>query len=86
MYDQRNNQNRSKLITELRNKGMLYKTGTTYIHLVNPFFIRKGELGNVIHQTIQLIQNTPNVTAEHVKNLPWDADTKISGYDYLKTD
>ena len=85
-FDQRENPRDSAVITVLREKGVLFKTGTTIIHLVNPFMIRRGDLGNIIHQALNLMEKTPRVNEDHIKQLPWGGKFNIKGFDYLKTD
>lgn len=82
-FDTKINERDSGVITELRKKEILFKTGTTEIHLVNPFFIRKGRISHVIVYTLRTISGTPNVTTDHIKKLYGKGKSRISGFDFL---
>jgi hypothetical protein len=73
----------ARLIAELRRKEILYKTGTTGIHLVNPFFIRKGRITTVIALMMQLLESTAKVTTDHIRPLKANKRVVLKAWDFL---
>jgi hypothetical protein len=83
LFNHRVNARDSSVVTELRKRNILLRTGTTSIHYVNPFFIRKGKIGNVLSLTAKLLEKCKKVNADHIKRLQRTKKSRISGYDYI---
>lgn len=60
--------NITKAIKGLLSKNILVKTETTNIYLVNPQFIRRGDLFAVLHTTAKILMETPKVTLDHIRD------------------
>lgn len=56
-----------KAIRGLIEKKVLFKTETTDIYLVNPNFIRRGDVATVIYTTAAMLQDSTKVTLDLVK-------------------
>lgn len=63
----KNSSNRSA-INGLIDKNILIKTETTNIYIVNPFYIRRGDLMSVITTTANLLENTSRVDTTYITN------------------
>lgn len=57
-----------KAIRGLIDKNILKKTETTNIYLVNPFYIRRGDLWAVITTTANSLVDSPAIGIEHIVN------------------
>lgn len=57
-----------KAIKSLINLKVLVKTETTDIYLVNPVYIRRGDVATVLYTTASILQNVSKVTSELVRN------------------
>lgn len=55
-------------ISSLIDKNILQKTETTNIYVVNPFYIRRGDLMGVITTTAKLLDNCSKVDATYITN------------------
>jgi len=55
-----------KAIKGLVEKKVLFVTETTHIYLVNPIFIRRGDVFGVLNTTASLISEAPKIGPEHV--------------------
>lgn len=62
------NTNYRKSIAGLVEKDILIKTETTNIYVVNPLYIRKGDLFAVLATTANMLEDQPRVTTDHIKN------------------
>lgn len=62
----KNSSNNRKAIKGLVDKKVLFLTETTHIYLVNPVYIRRGDVFGVLNTTAQLLCNAPKVELEHV--------------------
>lgn len=56
-----------KAIKGLIEKGVLTRTETTNIYLVNPWWIRRGDFHSVIMTTAHLLRDVKRVAMEHIK-------------------
>ena len=63
----KNNSSNKKAIKGLIEKRVLFKTETTDIYLVNPNFIRRGDVATVIYTTASILQHTSKVSPAMVK-------------------
>lgn len=63
----KNSKNRIAL-NSLILKGILQKTETTHIYVVNPFYIRRGDLMAVITTTARLLENASKVDTTYITN------------------
>ena len=78
--DIRGNSSARKAVKGLCTKGIIIKTETPYIYLVNPLYIRKGELFAVLTTTASLLKGATAVTTDHiiqkqaVKNFQFSAE------------
>ena len=57
-----------KAINGLLKHGVLMRTETANIYMVNPIYIRRGEILGVINTTADLLSGVSRVTADHVRN------------------
>lgn len=55
-------------INSLIDKNILQKTETTNIYVVNPFYIRRGDLMGVIATTAKLLDNCSKIDATYITN------------------
>lgn len=55
-------------INSLIDKNILQKTETTNIYVVNPFYIRRGDLMGVIATTAKLLDNCSKVDSTYITN------------------
>lgn len=65
-YVKKSSANR-RAITSLISKNILIKTETTNVYLVNPRYIRRGDVFSVINSTARMLQDVKKVLPEHVK-------------------
>lgn len=63
-----NSQNRTALAS-LKKKNIMIPTETKDIYIVNPFYLRKGDLLKVLIGTAELLIDEPKVQLEHVKKI-----------------
>lgn len=63
----KNSSNRTA-INGLINKNVLQKTETTNIYVVNPFYIRRGDLMGVVTTTAKHLENASKVDASYITN------------------
>ena len=64
----RNNSAARKAIKGLVSKGIMSKTETAYIYWINPIYIRRGEVMNVVMTTAQVLSRASAVTLDHIIN------------------
>lgn len=64
----KNNSSNKKAIKGLIEKKVLFRTETTDVYLVNPNFIRRGDVATVIYTTASILQNTSKVSPDMIKN------------------
>lgn len=57
-----------KAIHDLIEKGVLVKTETTDIYIVNPIFIRRGDFKTVLVTTAAAIMSSEKVAIKHIKD------------------
>jgi hypothetical protein len=62
------NSSTRKAIQGLIDKGVLFTTETTNIYLVNPIFIRRGDVFSVLATTAELVSESSKVAVEHIVN------------------
>ena len=55
-------------VTGLIAKGILARTETHHIYLVNPMELRRGDLMDVIATTANALKNASKVTVEHIRD------------------
>lgn len=76
-------------IKSLIEKNILWKTETTHIYVVNPFYIRRGDPISVVATTAKLLENASRVDATYITNKkPIDdysptTKTPLIGYGYV---
>lgn len=68
-FDQTKNTRDSTAIKELRDKKIIYPTEITTIHFINPFYIRRGRIQEVLMNTMKLLSQSSCVSIELIKNL-----------------
>lgn len=68
-----------RAILSLRKRGILYKTGVTEIHLINPWFIRRGTVEVVVVATNELV-NEGQLTKRMIKDLTHPTEASLNGY------
>lgn len=56
-----------KTIASLTRKQLLVTTETTDIYLVNPFYLRKGDLTRIIHGMAEHLMDCPKITIDYIK-------------------
>lgn len=64
----KNNSSNRKALKGLVDKRVLFLTETTHIYLVNPVYIRRGDVFGVLNTTAELISTTSKVEREHIVN------------------
>lgn len=57
-----------KAIRGLITKGIIAKTETTDIYLVNPLYIRRGDMFAVLATTAKMLMDAPKVATNHIRN------------------
>jgi hypothetical protein len=72
-----------KIITELKKRGILFKTETTGIFIVNPFFIRKGRIDASLTCMLILLEKPAKVTTDHIKEIRTPTRQKINAFIFL---
>jgi len=65
-----NSQNRTALAS-LKRKRIIISTETTDIYIINPFYLRKGDLLKVLIGTAELLIDKPKVLIEHVRRIAY---------------
>lgn len=63
----KNNSSNLKAIKSLISKGIIFKTETTDIYLVNPNYIRRGDVATVLYTTAATLQDVKKVQPNHIK-------------------
>jgi hypothetical protein len=56
-------------INELITRGLLKRTEEPHIFLVNPMIIRRGSVASVLAHTANLLQHTPKVNRDMIKDI-----------------
>jgi hypothetical protein len=64
----KNNSTNKNAIKGLVDKSIMFKTETTNIYLINPRYMRRGDLWAVIVTTADTLRHTPRVGIEHIAN------------------
>lgn len=82
-YDQTVKPKTYPVISELRERKILFETETTRIHFVNPFYIRHGMPVNIVFRMIELLHNTSRVSEGHIKQLAWEGTVQASNIDFF---
>ncbi len=80
-YDYRKLQGRDeRAILSLRKKQILFKTELNEIHIINPWFIRKGSIERVIVATYDLLFKNKGITKKMIKHLDEPNDVELDMY------
>ncbi|WP_298737265.1 hypothetical protein [uncultured Chitinophaga sp.] len=82
-FDHREDSRDKKAISSLRARGVLHRTEEATIHIVNPWFIRKGDIPATIAATSSVLNGSKKVTQDMIKPLQ-GKDTKFSPYQMLQ--
>ena len=69
-----------RAINSLRKKNILLKTGNNKIHLINPFFLRKGDTRTVLASTIELVRKSKTIDIKLIKKLEAPSRTSINHF------
>jgi hypothetical protein len=72
-----------KIIKELKTRKILFRTETTGIFVVNPFFIRKGRIDTALNCTLYFLEDPAKVTTDHIIEVKSPRKLKLSGLKYL---
>lgn len=64
----------------LRKKGLFLDIGTTDMHIINPFLLRKGNVSAVIATTWDIIERKKELSPKLIKHLRTPKQTQISAY------
>lgn len=65
------------ILASLAKKNLVVPTETVGIYIINPFYLRKGDLLRVLHGTAEALIDTTQVTLDHVKPIQ-----EIKGKDF----
>lgn len=76
-FDQTKNSRDSTAIKELRGKKIIFPTETTTIHFINPFYIRRGRIHEVLMNTMKLLSQSSCVSTELIKDLKPGKDVDL---------
>lgn len=58
-----------RTIATLVAKNLMIPTETTNIYIINPFYLRKGDLIRVLHGTAEQLINVTKVLPDHIKSI-----------------
>ena len=78
VFDHRTNKRDQKAISELRTKGILFKTEDTIVHFVNPMILRRGKQIAVVFCMIELLENSSRVTPDMARPLRMRASGAVN--------
>ncbi len=58
-----------QILASLIRKGLLIPTETTNIYIVNPFYLRKGDMLRVLYGTAEILADNVKVLPEHIRSI-----------------
>lgn len=70
-------------IKELKDNKIIFKTETTHIYFINPVFVRKGSLYEVLALTTELLSKSSKVTMDHIKDLRFTRKINFNAFDQM---
>lgn len=76
-FDRTKNTRDSTALKELRDKKIIYPTENRSIHIVNPFYIRRGNFQDVLVNSTNLLFKSSCVSQELIKNLKTGQDVDL---------
>ena len=79
-FDYRNTGRKERAFLELRKKGLIIDIGIDDIHIINPFFLRKGRIEAVIPTTYHIIESQKTISKTMIKDQKPPDQTTINGY------
>lgn len=77
-------QNRT-VMGSLKKKNLIIPTETKDIYIVNPFYLRKGDLLKVLVGTAELLMDVPQVQLEHVRRLGYVKGLELKSVEAVET-
>ena len=69
-----------RAILSLRKKKILFETGNNEMHIVNPWFIKRGDIKKLIPSIFQLINDSPEINRKMIKHLSPPDETSMGIY------
>lgn len=66
------------ILSSLAKKNLVVPTETVDIYIINPFYLRKGDLLRVLHGTAELLVGCERVTIDHIKPVKGIQGTNFS--------